>query len=527
MRAFRSGPVVLLTVLLLAETVLFGQNRAPEAGLTTAPSFAAEPYVIQNFSTVASIYADGTGTRVQQAAIKIGSEAALRQFSILSLPFASQSEQAEFVYARVRHPDGSTQETPFSGALEQVAPVTREAPAYSDIKSKDLPVKNLGMGDTLEWQARYTITHPEIPGQIWGSESFITGAVVLEESHELRVPASVHLTVWTNPRAHASASDSIVSGQHTYRWRHTALDPTVGAAAEAERQAKETRVLTAEEELDATEGKLPDFAYTTFPDWAAVGAWYRSLVAGRTDPDAAIRARVAELIAGKTTDLARAQAIYTYVSSQIRYIGVSFGIGRFQPHTAAEVFANQFGDCKDKHTLLASMLGVAGLQAEPALIGAGIRFNAAVPTPAAFNHLITRLHLDDADIWLDSTAEVAPWRVLVFPVRDKDALVVSTSGPAVLARTPGSLPFPAYATATINGSLDPSLTSDSQIVFTYRGDDELTLRSVLRTLSPANYSAFVQQFMAGLGFGGTTTEPSFGHVDDPPSPLRSPFITTA
>ncbi len=42
---------------------------------------------------------------------------------------------------------------------------------------------------------------------------------------------------------------------------------------------------------------------------------------------------------------------------QIRYIGVSFGIGRYQPHRLGSP-ANQ-GDCKDKHTLSAATLAAA------------------------------------------------------------------------------------------------------------------------------------------------------------------------
>jgi hypothetical protein len=41
---------------------------------------------------------------------------------------------------------------------------------------------------------------------------------------------------------------------------------------------------------------------------------------------------------------------------QIRYIGVSFGIGRYQPHRLGS--PNQ-GDCKDKHTLSAATLAAA------------------------------------------------------------------------------------------------------------------------------------------------------------------------
>ncbi len=119
------------------------------------------------------------------------------------------------------------------------------------------------------------------------------------------------------------------------------------------------------------------------------------------------------------------------MSGQIRYIGVAFGIGRYQPHAASAVLDNQYGDCKDKHTLLASMLATLGLHPDAVLIGAGVALNNAVPSPAAFNHLITRVQIDDKAVWLDSTAEVAPFRLLPPPDRDKQVLVIPSEGVAV------------------------------------------------------------------------------------------------
>ncbi len=90
-------------------------------------------------------------------------------------------------------------------------------------------------------------------------------------------------------------------------------------------------------------------------------------------PDAAIQAKADELTRGLTTDDAKVDALYNYVATQYRYIAVSFGIGRLQPHTAAEVFRNQYGDCKDKHTLLQAMLAAEKIEAEPVLIGSAVR----------------------------------------------------------------------------------------------------------------------------------------------------------
>ena len=66
-------------------------------------------------------------------------------------------------------------------------------------------------------------------------------------------------------------------------------------------------------------------------------------------------AKAEELTRGKKSDLEKLQAIYDYVAKNFRYVSLSFGLGRYQPHSASEVLANQYGDCKDKHTLLAAL----------------------------------------------------------------------------------------------------------------------------------------------------------------------------
>ena len=511
--------LIFLPLCLLLVAPAFAQTPSSKS----SDNFASEPQVLKSASEVVTIRADGTGVDVFTNAIVIHSDSVLRQFSVISLSYASQSEQAEFVYARVVHPDGTVQETPVTGAIDQPAPVTQQAPFYSDIKIKQLPIKSLRTGDTLEWQGRIETTHPEAPNESWGAHTFTKEAVSLDETVELHVAPGVHLTVWTNPELKIKPEELDANGEHIYRWRHSDTHPTVGAEAEAAKLAESKRVRTPEEELDETKGELPSVAWTTFPDWAAVGAWYRSLGADRITPDAAIKAKVAELTAGKTTDFDKAQAVYQYVSTQIRYIGVAFGIGRYQPHTAAEVFANQYGDCKDKHTLLASMLSVLGIQAEPVLVGAGVRFNPNLPSPGSFNHVITHITLDGKDVWLDATAEVGRWGALLNVVRDQDALVVPVSSPPHVVHTPVELPYSQTTTLAATGSLDDSLTSDSNLILTFHDDTELYLRAALHEVSPANYSAIVQNLMANMGFGGTTSDADIQHLDDPAQPLTITF----
>lgn len=502
--------------------------QAPKVAATSsatdpAAQYAAEPVVIVRLATVTSMNADGTGTTERTGVVRVQSDAMLKQFSVLSLPFAGGSQKVQFTYARVRHPDGSTVDTPPSDMIEQPAPVTREAPFYSDLKAAQLPIKGLRVGDTLQWQSRATGFKAEIPGQFWGQESFVPDALTLDETYELRVPATAHVNVWTNPRAGARVTEATEGQTHIYRWAHSNLKPTVGPAAEAAKEADKKKALTPDEELDTKDGKLPDIAWTTFPDWQSVGAWYRDLEADRTEPSPAIRAKVAELTAGKDTQEEKVQAVYAYVATQIHYIGVAFGIGRYQPHTADEVLSSQYGDCKDKHTLLASMLTALGLQPDAVLIGSEVRFNQAVPAPQSFNHLITHVELDGKPVWLDSTTEVAPYRVLVATLRDKPALVIPSQGPASIQRTPAELPFPSFENMTAKGSLDENGISDSHITLTYRGDVELFLREVIRQITAAQYDELAQRLINSMGYAGTTSHAEVTRPDDTSQPFTISF----
>ena len=492
----------------------------PEKASSTAvanPNYSAEPLVIEHVDHVYTMASDGTGSELITVAARVQSDAMVRQFGVVTVAFASSSQRVEIAYVRVRRPDGSVTATPATEAIEMPSPVTTAAPFYSDLKQMQIPVRNLRVGDRLEWQARIIRTKPEAPGHFWGQESFVTDAVALSETVELHVPKQAYVNVWSP--AH-KPTESLTDLERVFRWETSQRKPTVGAEADAERERKKKQVLTAEEELEEQEGKLPDLAWTNFRNWEEVGAWYQSLEADRVAPDAEVKAKVAELVSGRSSEEEKVQAVYTYVASQIRYIGVAFGIGRYQPHKASEVLENQYGDCKDKHTLLASMLNVLGLHPNAVLIGAGVQFNDAVPSPASFNHLITTVAVNGQTIWLDATAEVAPYRALMYPIRDKRVLVVPDTGIAKVDRSPADFPFAPFERMEATGSLDKDGISHSRLVLTLRGDEELFLRGALRQVSSGHYDELMQQVSRGMGYAGTVSHTEATRPEDTAEPLK-------
>ena len=109
-----------------------------------------------------------------------------------------------------------------------------------------------------------------------------------------------------------------------------------------------------------------------------------------------IKQKVNALVAGKTGQLQKMQAIAAFVQHDIRYVAIELGIGGWQPHAASDVFSHRYGDCKDKATLLRTMLREIGVESYQVVINTE-RGSITHDSPAhsAFNHAILAIKLPD------------------------------------------------------------------------------------------------------------------------------------
>ena len=98
-------------------------------------------------------------------------------------------------------------------------------------------------------------------------------------------------------------------------------------------------------------------------EWRALGEWFANIEAHRPDPSPEITAKAQELTAGNSDFFTKLTNITAYIQKNIRYFVIERGIGGFQAHPAGDIFRNRYGDCKDKTTLLISMLQAVGIKA--------------------------------------------------------------------------------------------------------------------------------------------------------------------
>jgi hypothetical protein len=138
----------------------------------------------------------------------------------------------------------------------------------------------------------------------------------------------------------------------------------------------------------------------TFANWKDVARYTAEL----SDPQAAFNdamtAKARELTANAKSEFERIQAIGRYAQA-VNYIAIAIDVGRgggHRPHAATDVFAKNYGDCKDKANLMRALLKPLGIEAWPVVIYSGdpTYVRPEWPSPNQFNHCIIAVKVSEA-----------------------------------------------------------------------------------------------------------------------------------
>jgi transglutaminase-like putative cysteine protease len=263
--------------------------------------------------------------------------------------------------------------------------------------------------------------------------------------------------------------------------------------------------------------------------WKDVGLWYEGLETPRRVATPAIKQKVAELTTGLTDPLAKARVLTDYVQHHIRYMAVEIGIGGWQPHAAGEVFARQFGDCKDKATLLLTMLHEAGIEAYSVSIDHRRQF-VHPDFPSVFmDHAILAIRLPDniSDaglysvvndpklgrlLFFDPTNEYVPLGSLPWYLQETYALVITPEGGELI-----SLPLlpPAtnrlLRTATFNLSAAGDLSGEIHEM--EWGGPAAQQREEFLGVQPSKRAEIFDHFLAGYLNSFNLTGATLGNLE--------------
>ena len=447
---------------------------------------------MEQYKSIYRFENDGTGRKETIARIRVQSEAGVQQWGQIQVGYNSADERVEIAYVRVIKADGTVVKAGDDAVQDLSAPLEQQAPVYTDYRQKHITVPGLRPGEVLEYDI-VTVIHTALaPGQFWADYDFDKTNIDLDEEVEVDVPASRAIKLKNTPEMNPTISET--NGRRVYHWTNSHLE-------REDDQKNKDKDKDKKKKKKHPEDERPDIQLTSFVSWEQIGLWYAGLEKDRRAPSPEVRAKAEELTKGLNNDLDKVEALYDYVAKNFRYVSLSLGLGRYQPHASGDVLHNQYGDCKDKHTLLASLLEAEGMHASSVLINSSRKLDPDVPSPSQFDHVITMLPMTTPheEVWMDTTSEVAPFRLLAYSLRNKLALVVPASGTPHLEETPSDTPMPDSEISEVDGKINEIGKLEAHVHYTFRGDEELLLRSIFRRVPESQWQRVVENVNSGMG----------------------------
>jgi hypothetical protein len=269
--------------------------------------------------------------------------------------------------------------------------------------------------------------------------------------------------------------------------------------------------------------------------WRAIGLWQELLEEHRFDPTPEITAKAQELTAGAPDLYTKLSRITDYIQKNIRYFVVERGIGGWQAHYAADIYRNHYGDCKDKTTLLISMLQAIGIRAHYLHVDSrrGI-IDPAAPSLVG-NHMITAIELPDgeSDARLAARVKASNGKtLLIFDPTDEETPVGLIR--AALQGAWGNLangtdsqvlqmPVLVPETAGLNRKGAFTLTADGalagDVTETFTGDDATSERSFIKGSDAKEIHERLESSLGSELPGLTFKGYEFHQADDLEEPL--------
>jgi len=509
---FLSVTAAALTLVAVSASLARAQQPSPPPKAPPAaekkPDYSQEPFLVESLVTRARFENDGTGSIETTTRIRAQNDDGVRALDELVFSYNAASERMEIPYVRVRRADGSATPAPLGSIQDLAAQAVRDAPLYSDVREKHIRVPSLHPGESLEYQVLETIVQPLIPGQFWFELGFEKTAITLEQKLVVDVPASRVLKLKTRPGLQPQMEESSSRRIYTWTWSHADRAQDSAAAQNA-----------------AAATDLPDVQISTFSSWDQLGAWFQPLLRAASAVTPEIQKKAEELTANCKSTAEKLAAIYDFVAVNIRNVAVPFDSERFTPHPLSALLKNGYADSMDKHVLLAALAAAVGLRVDAVLIGSqrasagSDALDPDLPSPAAFDRVITRAQDGARSDWLDTTTEVAPFGFLTSALRGRQVLDIPPGGPPSILRTPPDPPFAVHQLWRMEGTVSDLGKLDAHVHYTLRGDNEVLLRLAFHRTPRDKWKQLGQAIAASDGLRGEISDVKPSDPDDTHHPF--------
>ena len=457
------------------------------------------PLTVLHDLTVNTVYDNGLGSSFRQIAVQVHDAEGARRWRTYAIQFDPDSQRVDIRLARVHRRSGRVLEALQTFEQQLGEPWYR---MYYDTRALVVVFPDLEPGDAIELRYRLDdVAHRNLFSDYYGDLHYLQGTDPVKRMEYVLITPAARTFYFNSPQMTGLA-------RTTETHEATRVDRFV---------ARDIPAIRTEPGMPGLTEIAPYLHVSTYRTWASVGHWWWGLIRDELYADDALRRTVAGLVQGATDEREKVRRIHDWVVHNTRYVALEFGIHGYKPYRVPQIVQRGFGDCKDKASLLYTMLREAGIDARMVLVRTR-RNGDIAETPASlsvFDHAIA--YVPGLDLYLDGTAEHSGITELPNMDQGVDVLVVGPDG-AELRRTPVLAADRNRRTRRLEVQLAADGTGVIEAQEEVVGGDAQQYRSFYQ--AEGTRAERFQRALAGIFPGLELQQQTFRGLDDLEAPVR-------
>lgn len=384
--------------------------------------------------TVTTVFANGLSSQFRQVVFQPLTEPAAAAGRQYGFGYEADRQVVQLRGAKVYRADGKIDEAVEYGEGSADDP---SISMYTSARSFYVQFPRLEPGDVVELRYRVDDVTPRNEfGNYFGEIVALQGGEPVSNAEYVLITPKERTFYFDQNIPGLTTSNSIAGSQRVYRFA-----------------AKDIPALSPEPSMPPWPEVLGSVHVSTYKNWDDLGRWYWGLIKDQFDLDEETRKLAKKITEGKTSELDKVKAIYKWVTENTRYVALEFGIYGYKPRRCVQTVARGWGDCKDKSTVIVTLLKEVGIPSTIVVTRTRMRgdFRSKISSFAPFDHAIA--YVPSLDLYLDGTAEHTG--IYELPKMDVGAVVLHVNeGKAQLTRIPPADPDKNFVHRELQVELD-------------------------------------------------------------------------
>ena len=412
--------------------------------LRHAPASGQNRRVLRDL-TVSTVFENGLSSSYRQIVFQPLTDAAAAAARQYAFGYEADSQAVQLRGARVYRGDGRVDEAIESGEGPADDP---SIATYTSARTFYIQFPRLEPGDVVELRYRVDDVTPKNDfGNYFGEITYLQGTDPVQNAEYVLITPKTRTFYIDQNVPQLVQTSEIVGNQKLYHF----------FAAQVPAVAPEPAMPPLQEVMGFVH-------VSTYKDWKDLGHWYWGLVKDQFDLDDETRKLAKKIAEGKTTDVDKVKAVYEWVTKNTRYVALEFGIYGYKPRRCVQTVARGWGDCKDKATVITTLLNELGIPTTMVVLRTQMKgdFRSSIASFAPFDHAIA--YVPSMNLYLDGTAELTGINEL--PRMDIGALgLLVNRGNTEITRVPNVAPEKNFVRRDVKVQLSKS--GEAKLEFDY------------------------------------------------------------